>query len=69
MKISGNYRLGDIRHNFADLTKITETLGFAPKYNFEQGILQFCNWVSTQEILESKYDASIAEMKDKGLFK
>ncbi|MFH4146293.1 NAD-dependent epimerase/dehydratase family protein, partial [Acinetobacter baumannii] len=29
--ISGNYRLGDIRHNYADLSKIKKYLGFEPK--------------------------------------
>lgn len=67
--ISGNYRLGDIRHNFADLTKIKNVLGFNPSYNFEKGISIFCKWVATQEIEESKYDDSILEMKNKGLFK
>ena len=69
VKISGNYRLGDIRHNFADLTKITATLGFVPQYNFKEGIQLFAKWVTTQQIQESKYEASIAEMKEKGLFK
>ena len=35
--VSGNYRLGDIRHNYADLTKINSKLGFTPKYSFEEG--------------------------------
>jgi dTDP-L-rhamnose 4-epimerase len=69
VNISGNYRLGDIRHNFADLTKITNVLGFKPMYNFEMGIKKFTDWVLTQEILESKYEVSISEMKEKGLFK
>lgn len=69
IKISGNYRLGDIRHNFADLKKIKSILGFSPKYNFEKGIEQFCKWVTTQEIHASKYEESISEMKEKGLFK
>jgi dTDP-L-rhamnose 4-epimerase len=69
INISGNYRLGDIRHNFADLTKIKKALNFSPKYNFEKGIRKFANWVSTQEIQDSKYEASISEMKAKGLFK
>jgi dTDP-L-rhamnose 4-epimerase len=67
--ISGNYRIGDIRHNFADLKKINEKLGFIPKYTFEEGINKFVHWVKTQEIKKSKYDESIAEMKEKGLFK
>ena len=69
INISGNYRLGDIRHNFADLTKIKNTLGFKPNYDFETGIKHFCKWVLTQESEESKYETSISEMKAKGLFK
>ena len=39
--ISGNYRLGDIRDNYADLTKIKSKLGFVPKVSFEDGIKRF----------------------------
>lgn len=67
--ISGNYRLGDIRHNYADLSKINKYLGFVPKYNFADGIEKFTQWVLTQQIIESKYDSSIEEMKGKGLLK
>lgn len=69
VKITGNYRLGDIRHNYADLTKINKTLGFKPKFNFEQGIKLFTDWVNKQAIHEDKYSASIEEIKSKGLFK
>ena len=67
--VSGNYRLGDIRHNFADLTKINSILGFVPKFSFEEGLQQFTNWVNTQEVQEDKYQKSIDEMKAKGLYK
>lgn len=67
--ISGNYRLGDIRHNFADLTKIKSLLGFEPKVSFEQGLKKFTEWVNTQEVQEDKYQKSIEEMKAKGLYK
>lgn len=69
IKISGNYRLGDIRHNYADLTKIKSLLGFEPKVSFEQGLKKFTDWVNTQEIQEDKYQKSIDEMKAKGLYK
>jgi dTDP-L-rhamnose 4-epimerase len=69
VNITGNYRLGDIRHNYADLTKIETSLGFIPKNNFVTGIKKFTDWVLTQEVKESKYEESIAEMKEKGLFK
>ena len=69
ISISGKYRLGDIRHNYADLTKIKDVLGFSPKYSFQKGILEFVKWVKTQEIMEDKYESSIIELKQKGLIK
>tara|TARA_B110000459_G_scaffold149556_1_gene162949 strand:- start:2187 stop:3314 length:1128 start_codon:yes stop_codon:yes gene_type:complete len=67
--ISGKYRLGDIRHNYADLNKAKSLLGFTPKYNFKKGISEFVNWVKTQEVNDDKYEKSIQELKDKGLMK
>jgi len=67
--ITGNYRLGDIRHNYADLTKIEQKLGFKPKVSFEEGIKRFTAWVENQEIMEDNYEKSIVEMKEKGLYK
>ena len=67
--LSGNYRLGDIRDNYADLTKIKSKLGFEPKVSFEEGIKRFTQWVNAQEVVEDKYEMSIEEMKNKGLYK
>lgn len=69
INVSGNYRLGDIRHNYADLTKINKLLGFCPKVSFEAGLKSFAEWVNTQEVQEDKYQKSIDEMKAKGLYK
>ena len=69
INVSGNYRLGDIRHNYADLTKINKLLGFTPKVAFETGLKRFAEWVNTQEVQEDKYQKSIDEMKAKGLYK
>lgn len=67
--VSGNYRLGDIRHNFADITAARQILGFEPKWSFADGIEQFTNWVNQQEVNEDNYETSIEEMKKKGLYK
>ncbi|WP_315060731.1 NAD-dependent epimerase/dehydratase family protein [Capnocytophaga leadbetteri] len=67
--ISGNYRLGDIRHNYADISKARQLLGFEPKISFKEGLRQFTDWVNTQEVEEDKYQQSIDEMKAKGLYK
>ncbi|WP_111591695.1 NAD-dependent epimerase/dehydratase family protein [Chitinophaga dinghuensis] len=67
--ISGKFRVGDIRHCYADLTKIKNLLGFAPAVGIEEGLKHFCEWVQTQEVKESAYDKSIQELKEKGLYK
>lgn len=69
VNITGNFRFGDIRHNFADLSKINSKLGFEPKIDFKTGIHQFANWVLQQEIKEDKLMSSLEEMKSKGLYK
>ena len=67
--VSGNYRLGDIKDNIADLTKIHNLLGYEPKVNFIQGISNFVDWVEKQKIEKDNYEISIEEMKRKGLYK
>ncbi len=69
IKITGNYRLGDIRTNYADLRKIQRLLGFKPKYDFVTGITKFTGWVDNQDIKDDQYEKSIQEMKAKGLYK
>jgi dTDP-L-rhamnose 4-epimerase len=67
--VTGRFRLGDIRHNYADLTKIKTRLGFEPKVFFKEGIEKFSAWVLQQEIQEDKLSISLEEMKKKGLLK
>ncbi len=67
--VSGNFRIGDIRHNYACLIKAASLLGFAPRHDFESGIQRFCDWVKTQGPVHSDYEGSITEMKQKGLLK
>lgn len=67
--ITGNFRLGDIRDNYADLSKIKSDLGYEPKVSFEIGIKKFSQWVSSQEVKSDGYNKSIEEMRTKGLLK
>lgn len=65
--VSGNFRVGDIRHNFADLTLAEEYLGFRPSVTFEVGLRAFAEWVLRQAREEDTYDQSAAELRAKGL--
>ena len=68
-KITGKFRLGDIRHNYADLRYITSTLGYEPKVSIDEGIQNFTRWVSSQKIQKDLHEISMQEMKKKGLLK
>ena len=67
--ISGQFRVGDIRHNFADLTKVEEALGFKPSVYIEEGLRRFVEWVKSEEVQVDGYEQSLEELRVKGLFK
>jgi len=67
--VSGKFRKGDIRHNFADISKASSVLGFYPKINFEEGLKRFVNWVKSQKINIDKYEDSLRILKDKNMIR
>ena len=69
IKVTGQYRLGDIRHNSADITKLESILKVKPKVDFKTGLTYFANWVNTQELPSDKLDQANKELKDRGLMK
>ena len=69
IKISGNYRIGDIRHNVADLKKAKKIFDFEPQFFFEDGLAKFVKWVKNEEIQIDSYENSLKELKLKGLLK
>lgn len=69
VQVTGQFRKGDIRHNVADMQKAEELLGFKAKVSFKEGIRRFTDWVNEQTIMSDKYEASLEEMRAKGLLK
>lgn len=68
-RVSGNYRLGDIRHNIADTTRLREILGFAPSVPFAVGLSNFVEWVLTEPVEGDSYQRSLDEMSSRNLLK
>lgn len=68
-EISGQFRQGDIRHNYANLAKVTSVLGFSPMVPFDEGLQRFASWVVNEQLHVDRYDESLRELRDKGLFK
>ncbi|MBU8881848.1 NAD-dependent epimerase/dehydratase family protein [Kaistella sp. DKR-2] len=69
VNISGDFRIGDIRHNFADFSRLKSLLNFEPKVTFDQGINGFADWVLQQPVHENNFSRSLEEMKEKGFLK
>jgi dTDP-L-rhamnose 4-epimerase len=67
--VSGQFRIGDIRHNFADLTKVRKEFSFEPTVSIEQGLANFVDWVMGEGLEVNRYEESLQEMESKGLFK
>ena len=68
INVTGDFRLGDIAHNVADISKAKELLSFKLTVDLENGLTQFCNWVKGQEHDNSGYENSLCEMEKTGMF-
>jgi dTDP-L-rhamnose 4-epimerase len=67
--VTGNFRVGDIRDNYADLALARELLGFEPTVDFATGIERFVAWVRGQELAADGFAQSIAELRQRGLYR
>jgi dTDP-L-rhamnose 4-epimerase len=58
----------DIRHNTADITRATTTLGFRPRVSLEQGFADLIEWArTTPDVAEDFFDRALDELSAKGL--
>lgn len=68
IRITGDFRIGDIAHNKADISKAQNILHFYPSITLEDGLKDFCYWVVGQEKDNSGYENSLLEMEKAGMF-
>jgi dTDP-L-rhamnose 4-epimerase len=64
--LTGKYRVGDIRHCFADVTRARECLGYEPQVTLEQGIAELATWLEGQ-VADDRVDSAAAELQARGL--
>ena len=67
LRVTGEYRLGDIRHNVADITRLRERLGYAPQIDLATGIGRFARWAAAEALPEDRLDRANAELRRRGL--
>ncbi|MEI8175731.1 MAG: SDR family NAD(P)-dependent oxidoreductase [Candidatus Omnitrophota bacterium] len=65
-EIAGQYRKGDIRHCYADITKLRALLHFTPKVGFKDGMRELLEW-SREERAVDGFIKARSELKKKGL--
>jgi dTDP-L-rhamnose 4-epimerase len=65
-EITNKYRVGDIRHCFADLTRIRQALGYSPQVTLEEGLEELAQWLAGQQANDRVLQAS-AELSARGL--
>jgi dTDP-L-rhamnose 4-epimerase len=65
-EISGKYRMGDVRHCFADISRARALIGYEPEIDLEHGILELAGWLDGQQA-EDHFDRATEELNTRGL--
>jgi len=65
-EITGESRVGDIRHCFADVELAEETLGYVPEVELADGMTELAAWLEGQTA-EDRVDDATAELSRRGL--
>ncbi|MGE5646652.1 MAG: NAD-dependent epimerase/dehydratase family protein [Acidobacteriota bacterium] len=65
-EITGKYRVGDIRHCYADLSRARTLLGFNPRITLEEGLQELAVWLEGQ-IAQDRVAEASAELHARGL--
>jgi dTDP-L-rhamnose 4-epimerase len=56
-EVCGKYRVGDIRHCFADITRARRVLGYEPAVMLEDGLAELAEWLGAQTAHDRVADA------------
>ena len=65
-QIENEFRAGDIRHCYADISRARELLHYEPQTSFDKGMAEYVHWLATQEARDG-FDDARAALLDRGL--
>jgi len=65
-QITGQFRVGDIRHCTADISQARRLLGYEPRISFDEGMAELAGWLAGQEAVD-RVEAARAELTERGL--
>lgn len=65
-KVTSNYRAGDIRHCFADISKAKRILGYSPQVDLDSGLSELTEWLLKQQA-DDGFEVAGKELEKRGL--
>jgi len=67
LRVTAEYRLGDIRHNFADISRIKKLIPEFPLVSLSEGLTRFAKWIYDQPLPEDGLDRANQELRARNL--
>ena len=65
-QITGEYRVGDVRHCFADIGKARDLLGYRPRVSLADGLEELAQWLQSQQAVD-RVEIMRRELSSRGL--
>ncbi|MGQ9425442.1 SDR family NAD(P)-dependent oxidoreductase [Gilvimarinus sp. F26214L] len=65
-QVTGEYRVGDIRHCFADIARARDLLGYSPRVKLEDGLGELAEWLRDQRA-DDRVETMRQELSSRGL--
>ena len=69
LQVTGEYRIGDVRHAFCDTSRLSDVLELESRTSFTEGIEGLVTWVRGAERPGSRLDVALEEMRAAGLLR
>lgn len=67
INVTSNFRVGDIRNNYANTSKLKYYFDYSPSTSIEDGISEFVDWVNTQPIKDDRLSSANSELMKRDL--
>lgn len=65
-EVTGKYRMGDIRHCYADISRARAVLGYQPRVGLSEGLEELAAWLEGQ-VAEDYVEVASHELAERGL--
>jgi dTDP-L-rhamnose 4-epimerase len=67
LRVTSEYRIGDIRHNVADVTRLCELLPGGARIGLVEGLNRFASWVKAQPLPQDQLERANSELRERNL--